>query len=102
MRIRSLSRQNILLNRKIIGSNPIVASPIDRSCALASRIMKKVNRKTKEKTFNRLRKTDNPSERIDKFGKIIDFHSYGQRIDKGWLVINNEAVSIGTMEKYNE
>ena len=64
MRIRSLSRQNILLNRKIIGSNPIVASLIN---------MKKVNRKMKEKAFNMLRKTANPCERIDKFGKLLIF-----------------------------
>ena len=59
--------------------------------------MKKVNRKMKEKAFNMLRKTANPSERIDKFGKVIDFHSYGQKTEKGWLIVDSEAVSIGTV-----
>ena len=71
-----------------MGSNPIVASLTN---------MKKVNRKMKEKAFNMLRKTANPCERIDKFGKIIDFHSYGQKTEKGWLIVDSEAVSIGTV-----
>ena len=72
-----------------MGSNPIVASLTN---------MKKVNRKMKEKAFNMLRKTANPCERIDKFGKIIDFHSYGQKTEKGWLIVDSEAVSIGTVK----
>ena len=59
--------------------------------------MKKVNRKMKERAFNKLKKTDNPFERVDKFGNVIDFGQYGQKTEKGWLIVDGEAVSIGTV-----
>ena len=70
-----------------MGSSPIV-TPLTN--------MKKVNRKMKERAFNKLKKTNNPFQRVDKFGKVIDFGEYGKDTDKGWLIVNKEAISIGS------
>ena len=59
--------------------------------------MKKVNRKMKEKAFNKLKKTSNPFQRVDKFGNIIDFGEYGHKTEKGWLIVDGEAISIGSI-----
>ena len=58
---------------------------------------KKVNRKMKEKIFKQLKKHTYSGMRIDKWGRLIDFHQYGIKSDNGWLIVDGEAVNINTV-----
>ena len=52
----------------------------------------------KEKAFKQLKKHESSGLRIDKWGKLIDFHQYGMKTDHGWLLDDDgDAVSIGTI-----
>ena len=53
----------------------------------------------KEKAFKKLAKHKTSNMRIDKWGKLIDFHQYGMKTDHGWLIDDDgDAVAIGTIK----
>lgn len=59
---------------------------------------KKITRKMREQAFKKLKKHESSGLRIDKWGKLIDFHQYGMKTDHGWLIDDDGcAVSIGTI-----
>ena len=52
----------------------------------------------KKKIFEQLPKGKNSYERIDKFGRIVDFREYGKKVKSGWLIVDGEAVNINTVK----
>ena len=51
----------------------------------------KINRKKKEKTFKKLKKSNIGHMRIDQFGHYIDFNQFGMETDFGWTIVDNTA-----------
>lgn len=50
---------------------------------------KKYNRKIRERSFNKLQKTEVHGQRVDRFGHPIAFHEFKKENDLGWVIMED-------------
>ena len=50
-----------------------------------------MNRKQKEKSFKRLRKTDNPFIRLDDWGNPVNWNEFDKNTPQGWKIYGKKG-----------